>query len=45
MHDARLKKICGKRMGANHRTYIKIDITSPHGVCQKFEVQKPVLIY
>jgi hypothetical protein len=27
-----------------HRT-VRIDITSPHGVCQKFELQKPVLIY
>jgi hypothetical protein len=29
----------------NHRTYIRIDITSPHGVSQKYEVLKPVLIY
>jgi hypothetical protein len=28
-----------------HRTYIRIDITSPHGVRQKFEVHKPVMIY
>jgi hypothetical protein len=34
-----------RREGVNHKTYIRIDITSPHGVRQKYEVLKPVLIY
>jgi hypothetical protein len=33
------------KAGSTHITYIRIDITSPHGVRQKFEVHKPVLIY